>query len=257
MPDTDPVTPTPAVKQLLGGAAVLQTVLTLVGVSNGGIAGMVINHRSWVSIGFGAVGGAVAIGAVVVAFKIDNVWVWRLGTVLLIAGIAITGYVALVGPAVAKTPDIDVSLSQSSEGLVLTAHVKVSGIPENKEYWFEVDAREYKQEPNNGGKYVSLGTPLYQNQLGADSEGDIDTTVTIPLPPGNYPALSVEAWSGPHAGPCGSLEVPGGAALAHETSGSSLAKTSREGCVILRLPASTTATTRETTTNRLSARPNA
>lgn len=238
------MTISPATKQMLGGAGVLQVVLTAVGVSNGGVSAMAINHRTSVLIGFGAVGVAVAIGALIVALEIDDKVLGPIlvgvGTLSLIVGITITGYLALVGPAVAKAPSINVALSQSSGQLILTAHVKASGIPESSQYWFEIDAREYKKE-GNGGKYDVLGTPLYQNQLGADSQGNIDNIVTIPLPPGDYPAVSVEAWNGPHDGPCGSLEVPGGASLTHPVNSneSNIEENSREGCVIIRLPAST------------------
>ena len=231
-----------SVKQLLGGVGVLQVALTVVGVSNGGVAAMAINHEKLVLIGFGGVGLAVAIGALVVAFDIDGKFLGPsltlVGTAALIVGIGITAYLALVGPAVAKAPSINVALSQSSGQLILTAHVKASGIPESSQYWFEIDAREYRK--TSGGKYDVLGTPLYQNQLGADSQGDIDSIVTLPLPPGTYPAVSIEAWNGPHAGPCGSLEVPGGASLTRSAgSSASLEQTAREGCVIMRLPAST------------------
>jgi hypothetical protein len=121
----------------------------------------------------------------------------------------------------------------------LTAHVKASGIRQDSEYWVEVDAREYATD-SKGGRYKPLGTPFYQNQLGADSQGDIDSLVTIPLPPGTYPAISVEAWNGgPHGGPCGSLERSGGASLTHIVDGASSEEKVREGCVVLRLPAST------------------
>ena len=66
------MTISPATKQMLGGAGVLQVVLTAVGVSNGGVSAMAINHRTSVLIGFGAVGVAVAIGALIVALEIDD-----------------------------------------------------------------------------------------------------------------------------------------------------------------------------------------
>jgi hypothetical protein len=228
----------PSVKYLLGGAGLLQALLTTVGITGGGISALVINDRWLVISGFLAVLLAIFTAALVIAVNPSKGrrTIITAGTVMLFIGLAITGVVALVGPAVAKAPSINVALSQSSGKLILTAHVKASGIPDSSQYWFEIDAREYKQA---GGKYDLLGTPLYQNQLGADSQGNVDTIVTIPLPPGNYPAVSIEAWNGPHSGPCGSLEVPGGATLAHSAnSNSALEENARVGCVILRLPAS-------------------
>jgi hypothetical protein len=208
-----------SLKYLLGGAGALQVVLTAVGVSNGGIDAMVINNRGWVLAGFGLVFAAVVLGGFRVLLgphceRLGYVLV-VLGSLCLPAGIGLTGYLALVGPAVAKAASINVSLSETSNQLILTAHVKASGIPESSQYWFEIDAREYKA--SKGGVYAPLGPPLYQNQLGADSQGNIDSLVTVPLPKGNYPAVSVEAWNGARRGPCGSLEVKEGAYLTQVT----------------------------------------
>jgi hypothetical protein len=231
-------------KYLLGGAGVLQAVLASIGVSNGGISAMLINYRVAGLIGLAAVFFAIVMGALgLVAF--NGRFKARFGfagTVLLFMGIGITGYAALVVPAVAKAPNINIALSRSGAQLVLTAHVEASGIPESEEYWIEIDAREYLVEPGahgtaNGGRYVQLGTPLYQQQLGADSQGNIDSLVTVPLPAGSYPAVSVEAWDGAHEGPCGSLDILGGANLTHspETK-SNLEDVGRSGCVVVRLP---------------------
>jgi hypothetical protein len=208
-----------SLKYLLGGAGTLQVVLTAVGVSNGGIGAMVINNRALVLIGFGLVFAAVVLGGfnVLLAphYKRIGTLLIVLGSLCLPAGIGLTGYLALTGPAVAKAASINVSLSKTSNQLILTAHVKASGIPESSQYWFEIDAREYKSR--KGGVYAPLGPPLYQNQLGADSQGNIDSIVTVPLPEGNYPAVSIEAWNGASRGPCGSLEVKEGAYLTQVT----------------------------------------
>jgi hypothetical protein len=231
----------PALKYLIGGAGVLQAVLASIGASNGGISAMIINYRVPALIGLGSVLAAIAIGAFGLLAKGQITKpLGVIGTGLLFLGIAITGWAALVSPALAKAPNIDVNLSHSEGGLVLSAEIKASGIPQGEQYWIEVDAREYLAPSANGGssaKYVQLGTPLYQQQLGADSQGNIDSTVTMPVPAGTYPAVSVEAWAGAHSGPCGSLGVAGGANLANspETS-SNLEQVGRSGCAIVRLP---------------------
>jgi hypothetical protein len=240
-------------KYLLGGAGVLQVVLTTVGVHNGGISALVINHRLLTIGGFGAVLVAIAIGAAVLLMGTDHPVIGEaltiIGTILLFIGIGVAGYAALVAPAVAKAPDIDASLSRSSGEFVLTAHVKASGIPESEPYWIEVDAREYVAG-SNGGKYTPLGTPLYQNQLGADSLGNVESTLTIPLPVGAYGVVSVEGWNGAHAGPCGSLTIEGGANLtkmpavkpgerrrsALKTTQTLLEEHGRSGCLVMRVP---------------------
>jgi hypothetical protein len=240
----DEETSMPSLKYLLGGVALLQVVLTTLGVNNGGIAAMVINDRLPVFIGFFAVLLAVAVGAVIVANQsIESKPLIVVGTLLLFVGIGITGYAALAAPAIAKAPSINTALTEPGGQLMLTAHIKAGGIPDDAQYWIEIDAREYVPEPHTGegvgGKYVPLGTPLYQAQLGADSQGNVDDLVNIPLPPHpTYNVVSVEAWSGAHAGPCGSLEVPGGANLtqAPNTTEAHLDVNARAGCVVIRLP---------------------
>jgi hypothetical protein len=238
-----------SLKYLLGGAALLQAALTAVGVGNGGVAAMVINHRTLVTIGFASVLASILIGATVTAINSNsrafNSTFGIAGTMLLFFGIGVTGYTALAAPAIAKAPSISTTLSESSGKLVLSAQVKATGIPESSQYWVEIDAREYIPSKDRGtaGRYVPLDTPLYQTQLGADSQGNIEDSVTLPLVPGTYRVVSVEAWSGPHAGPCGSLQVDGGANLAQVSKGesateheSSLEDVGRAGCVVLRLP---------------------
>ncbi|HEX5852024.1 MAG TPA: hypothetical protein VFY36_02915 [Solirubrobacteraceae bacterium] len=238
-----------SLKYLLGGAGVLQAALTAVGVSNGGVAAMVINHRTLVTIGFSAVLLAMLTGALVLAAQLKSAVINSIlgvvGTLLLFFGIGVTGYAALAAPAIAKAPSIDTTLSISSGQLVLVAKIKATGIPESSQYWVEIDARKFVKSTGEGaaGRYAQLGTPLYQAQLGADSQGNVEDTVTLPLVPGNYKAVSVEAWSGPHAGPCGSLQVQGGANLARASINESasdheatLEETGRAGCAVLRLP---------------------
>jgi len=230
-----------AFKYLIGGAGVLQAALASVGVSNGGISAMIINDRVLAVIGLGAVLVAIAIGAFGLLLKGEVTKPLSIiGTALLFVGIATTGWAALVSPALAKAPNVDVSLSRVEGSLVLSAEIKASGIPQGQQYWVEIDAREYvaaESKDGASGKYVPLGTPLYQQQLGADSQGNIDSTVTMPVPAGSYPAISIEAWAGAHPGPCGSLGVAGGANLAHspETS-SNLEQVGRSGCAVIRLP---------------------
>jgi hypothetical protein len=219
-----------ALKYLLGGAGVLQVILTALGVSNGGVAALAVNDFKWVAIGFGCVLASIAFGAVGLALNVSKrrggiVWV-SLGTALLFGGIATTAYAALIEPGVAKAPNINVALAETASQLDLTAHVTASGIPDSSQYWFEIDAREYRAG-GGGGRYVPLGTPLYQNQLGADGQGNINSIVTIPLPPGKYNVVSVEAWNGAHAGPCGSLQVEGGASLTQTPTQSKAKKTKK------------------------------
>jgi hypothetical protein len=264
----------PELKYLLGGLGALQAVIVAVGASNGALVAIAINNLPMLVVGTGLVVLAVVIG-VFISIEAPKGNVGRslliVGLGALLAGLVITGYIALRGPSVAKSPDLNVTLSGDSGHYDLAGEVTVSGIPENAHYWVEVDARQY--ELNNAtGSYVTLGTPLYQAQLGADSQGNIDEKFALPLAATQYKVVSVEAWFGDHAGPCGSLTVPGGASLtqvsprtveatrtaagraaakaeaktmaktgnpaeaeaaARETL---LAQTSRPGCVVVRLP---------------------
>jgi len=205
------------------------------------MAALAVNHRALIVIGSLAVLLAVAIGAILLTINKTRhprrtKWLTRIGLVSLVLGIGVAGYTALIAPGIAKAPNIDVTLTKSSGQFILNAHVTASGIKENSPYWIEVDAREYVAS-GKSGRYVALGTPLYQSQLGADGQGNIDSNVTIPLPVDPLSVVSIEGWDGPHPGPCGSLGVEGGANLTQslETE-AELEKYSRPGCVVIRLP---------------------
>jgi hypothetical protein len=227
-----------SLKFLLGGVGILQGLLTGLGVSNGGLDAMVINHRFSLISGLALVLVGTAIGGFLLVIK-PNEQVPRAlvlaGSAFVLVGITITAYTALIAPAIAKAPDIDVAVSDAAGQLTLTAHVKVGGIKESDHYWVEVDARTYVS--TGGGSYLQLGPPLYQAQLGADSQGNIDSTVSVPLLPGQYPAASIEAWYGKHAGPCGLLAVTAGASAKNAaTREAKLQQNGRPGCVVVRLP---------------------
>jgi hypothetical protein len=228
----------PALKYLLGGAGALQAVLTGLGVSNGGIAILATNEPGTLAFGLIAVLVAVFIGALVLVLGKDNGLTKAfigLAMVFLFGGIGVTGYAAVVVPAIAKAPDIDATLAESpTHQLVATIHVKASGIQEANPYWVKIEARRYEPGPK-GGKYLPLGTPIYEAQLGADGQGNVDTKVEVPLPLGEYNVISVESWEGSGHGPCGSLEVPGGANLTHLPE-EAIDKRGRIGCVVMRLP---------------------
>lgn len=235
----------PAVKVVLGGAAALQAVLTAVGASNGALVAIAINNSDLLIAAVALIIVAVLAGIALAVANPKSTDGWAIvvsifGGLALLAGIIITGYIALSGPASTKTPDLDVAVSGSATTVSLTAEVKASGIPENSHYWVEVDARSY-QASQNGGSYVQLGTPLYQAQLGSDSQGNIDTKIGLPVASKQYPAVSVEAWYGDHPGPCGSLTVAGGANLPKQAQAQAQQKAfldqySRPGCVVVRIP---------------------
>jgi hypothetical protein len=224
-------------KFLLGSAGALQVLLTAVGASNGALVAVAINNLPLLIVGVGLVGLAVVVGAIIRIANLKELGQVILsvgGLAALVGGIGVTGYIALLGPSMAKAPDLDVAVSGSSGHLSLVGEVKVSGISQDAHYWVEVDARQYNFA-HGAGSYTQLGTPLYQAQLGADSQGNIDTKFAVPLAARQYPAVSVEAWYGTQHGPCGSLTVTGGASLTDARAGSSLEQHSRPGCVVVRL----------------------
>jgi hypothetical protein len=232
-------------KTLLSGAAALQTVLTLFGASNGGFTAVALNHPVLLIIGIVLVGLGVLCGLWILlsgfefhkAESCQERIVPVAGVLSLVLGIGITGFIVLLGPAVARVPAIDVALTGTPSNFALDGEVKVGGIKQEYHYWVEVDARKAA----GNGSYKAVEKPLYLAQLGADSQGNIDMKFAITLIPHGYQAVSVEAWYGDHSGPCGSLAVTGGANLT-EPGGSAdklaeyLDENSRPGCVVVRLP---------------------
>lgn len=220
-------------KTLLGIVALLQAVLTAVGTNNGGLAALVISKPAWAYVGFGLVGVAVLVGALLAAFPAGAAGhgVLRkalVGTavVALVVGVATTAFAAIFAPAFPGEPSIAVSLN-AGVPIRLHADIKASGISRSSMFHVQVEGlREVPQQTS-----YRVATPvLYQAQLGSDSAGNVAASLTIPIPAHKYSDVAVAAWTGDHPGPCAAL-VKAKTAKPDANARQQVP----EGCVVLRI----------------------
>jgi len=125
-----------------------------------------------------------------------------------------------------------VSLTGSS-ALTLNGEVKVSGIPENAHYWVQVVL--VSTSHRQGRCLRAARNSALSGTARCRQSGQHRQQVRRALASTEYPAVSVEAWYGDHAGPCGSLTLSGGANLTHAQA-AFVEENSRPGCVVVRLP---------------------
>jgi hypothetical protein len=199
--------------RVLAGLGTLAPVLLAgLGFSNGTIAGAFLNEEELLLLGLVLTAVAVLLGIATLLLKPTG---WRTpvtllaATVALMVGVAIATYAILIAPSASRGATMDVTLTRSGGQVSLSARIKSHNVPETEGFWIEIAERRY--EP--GGRYVQVGSPLYESEIGPDAQGNVDTTLNVPLPRGGYTAVSVAAWNGYHSGPCGWLELPGGAQL--------------------------------------------
>jgi hypothetical protein len=214
---------------LVATVGLLQAVLTAVGATNGGLTALILNEPELAWLGLALVVLAMAIIGVYAVFDGTGGW-WKaagtIGVLAILGGLGVTGYAALAAPTLAAEPSIAASVTWGSP-LKLQAAIKSSAVERNDVFHIEVDGLKEKKSDHS---YILSVPVIYQAQLGSDGSGDVNVSLTIPVPNGHYDDVGISAWSGDHPGPCGSLEqaettIPGG----------NTTRLSRKGCVVVRV----------------------
>jgi hypothetical protein len=136
-------------------------------------------------------------------------------------GLAGIGFILALAVAVATAnnePRPQISPSLSEDGTKLTTHVTTSGLPTDQRLAFKVDLL-------SRGQVVGQ---VYQAYVGPDTDGDVDQTITTPLPTSGYTEIQIKAYTGTTSPACDDFtQVREDATFGSGT-----------GCVILTLPQS-------------------
>ena len=191
----------------LGGLGLLQALLTALGAATGGLSAVFINETRW------ALGGVVLIlvaGAwTVLALTRPRNAKGRttgiqIGAALLVVGLVLTGYAAIVAPSLQAKPRIAVTLTAGRQ-ITLEATVKMTGIKRHTIVHVEVNPlTETKRPARDGGvtyEYQIIAPVLYQAQVGPDSSGDVDLPLKLAVPSSGIDDVGVRAWTGPGGPP--------------------------------------------------------
>ncbi len=84
-----------------------------------------------------------------------------------------------------------------------TVAVSVRGVGLQSTDHIVVEVEQLLRSTNESGRLTwKPGQPLYGASLGPNNAGDINHTVDIPLPPGDYDDLGARAWVGDEPRPC-------------------------------------------------------
>jgi hypothetical protein len=132
--------------------------------------------------------------------------------------LAAAGFILALAVAVATAnnePRPQISANLSADRTSLTSHVTASNLPTNNRLAFRVDLL-------NG----SNDQPLYRAYVGPNSDGDVDQTITTPLPASGYSEIGIKAYTGTTSPSCDDFS----AVREDATIGSGT------GCVIITLP---------------------
>jgi hypothetical protein len=151
---------------------------------------------------------------------------WRIGgrvhfstlakAVAFVAGGA--GFMLALGLAVStadNTPRPQITPTLSDDGRKLTAKITASNLPTDQRLVVKSDL-EHRDEL----------APVYESYMGPDGDGNIDQTVTIPLPKSGFTEVGVMAHTGDREAKCDDFE----AVAANEEFRTGT------GCVIIALP---------------------
>lgn len=134
---------------------------------------------------------------------------------------AAVGFILALAVAVATAnnePRPQISPTLNEDGTKMTTHVTTSGLPTNQRLAFRVDLLR-------DGQMVGH---LYQAYVGPNTDGDVDQTITTPLPPSGYTEIQIKAYTGTTSPSCDDFSE----VRESSTYGSGT------GCVILTLPGS-------------------
>ncbi len=143
-----------------------------------------------------------------------------LGTLLVAAGLII-GFVVAIAAA-GETEQPTVTLALSSDGAAVTGTAKVGDLGSGARLNVFIDGLTDQQN-----QYEAVQAPLvakrvlYRAFIGPNSDGGASDNVTIPLPPGQFDAIAITAYTTERTNQCG-VDPPN--------------KQVGTGCAIIRLP---------------------
>jgi hypothetical protein len=216
---------------VLSALGVLQALLTTLGAVNGGFSAVLINNPLGFFAGLTAVVLGFALGAYCVVRGKAGRGVNRLAGVaglLLLCGLLGTAYAAIKAPSEASDPTVNISLT-GGDHPELHVSVAATGIPRNATLQVEVERLRIGPD----GYFHSVPPSLYHAELGANLQGNVATTISMPIPRASrqYSTINVEAWTGSQHHFCGFPKTP--AAMPTLTTSSNRA--TDEGCALVRV----------------------
>jgi hypothetical protein len=187
---------------LLAALPVLGALLTTLAITGDSIERMARNHPAASFAAFGCAALAVLLGAFA-AFGVPKGSsaerpVVTIGLLLLGSALVFGVYAGIESWGDRAQPSITLRPKSSSK-----VAVSVSGSGLRSADHIVVEVEQLLRVVDDQGRVAwKMGQPLYGASLGPDRGGDVDYTVDLSLPPGDYDDLGARAWVGDEPAPC-------------------------------------------------------
>ena len=191
-----------AARFLLAALPALGALLTALAITGDLVGRMARNHPWATFAAFGCIVLAVFLGAVA-AFGLRESSdaerrVLYLGLAVLGSGLVFTVYAGVRTWGDRPQPSITVT---PKRGSVVAVSVHGTGLRSSDHLVVEVD-QLLRGTDKRGRLTWKSGQPLYGASLGPNGAGEIDQTVDVLLPPGDFDDLGARAWVGDEPNPC-------------------------------------------------------
>jgi hypothetical protein len=190
-----------AARFLLAALPALGALLTALAITGDLVGRMARNHPTSTFAAFGCAALAVFLGAIA-AFALrqgstEERVVLYAGLVVLGVGLVFTVHGGVKTWGDRPQPSITVKPQQGA----IAVSVRGVGLRSNDHIVVEVE-RLVRVSDRDGGLDWKPGQPLYGASLGPDSRGEVDETVDLSLPAGDFDDLGARAWIGDEPAPC-------------------------------------------------------
>jgi hypothetical protein len=191
-----------AARFLLAALPALGALLTALAITDDLVGRMARNHPIASFGAFGCAALAVFLGAVA-AFGLregsdEERRVLYLGLGVLGVALVFTVYAGVETWGDRPQPSITVTPKRDS---IVTVAVRGIGLRSSEHLVVEVE-QLLRMTDRHGRHSWRPGQPLYGASLGPDSSGEVDQTVDLPLPAGDFDDLGAKAWVGDEPKPC-------------------------------------------------------
>lgn len=196
-----------AAKFLLAALPALGAVLTALAIT-GNLVGQMARNHPWATFAaFGCAALAVFLGAVA-AFALHEGSaaerrVLYAGLVVLGAGLLLTVYTGVSAWGDRPQPSITIT---PKRGALVTVTVRASGLRSRDHLVVLVEQLSRAGTP---------GQELYGASLGPDAAGDVEETIDVPLPSGDFDDIGARAWVGDEPRDCYRSETSTGCVRVH------------------------------------------
>lgn len=191
-----------AARFLLAALPALGALLTALAITGDLVGRMARNHPVASFAAFGCAALAVFLGAVA-AFGLrkdssEERRVLYVGLAVLGAGLVFTVYAGVETWGDRPQPSITVT---PKRGSIVAVSVRGIGLRSSDHMVVEVE-QLLRVTDRQGRNSWRPGQPLYGASLGPDGSGEIEQTVDLPLPAGDFDDLGARAWIGDEPRPC-------------------------------------------------------